>query len=76
MLIRILAVLALGVISGCSSQQLARDLLPECKSSGNKPVSRAAGCMTAAAYEIALEKSEAPPKATAESKSSDIKPRF
>ena len=59
MAIRILALVIAGTLSGCTTEQLVRDnLLPECPGYADRATSRAAACMTAAMYEIALEKAE------------------
>lgn len=59
MKIRILpiAVLALGLLPGCANRYVVRDLLCDQRSIATA-ASRAAGCMTAAAIEIAQRKKE------------------
>ena len=52
-----LRIVTAGVLSGCTTKYFARDLLCDEKS-GSSPASRAAGCMTAAAYEMAQKKGE------------------
>jgi hypothetical protein len=52
-----LAWLTIGALSGCTSSYVVSSLLCD-ESSDAKATSRAAGCMTAAAYEIAQDKAE------------------
>jgi hypothetical protein len=59
MAIRLLSLIALSVLSGCTTERLVHDLVvPECEAHGDKPKSRAAACMTGAAYEIARKRGE------------------
>jgi hypothetical protein len=72
MAIRILPLLIVSVISGCTSDRLVRDLLlTECNGRGDKPASRAAKCMTAAAYAIAQKKEEPSQDMTSADKDKD-----
>jgi hypothetical protein len=74
MAIRILSLVI--VLSGCTSERLVHDLfVPECNGNGDKPMSRAAACMTAAAYEIAQKKKTSQDETIAD-KDKETDPRF
>lgn len=56
---RTLPLVALALLAGCTSSSLVRSVLvPECSDEDRKPISRAAVCVSAAAYEISQEKKE------------------
>ena len=59
MAIRILLLVIVSTLSGCTTERLVRDnLVPDCPKSTGSATTRAAACMTAAAYEIAVRRSE------------------
>lgn len=53
----ITAMVAATLVSGCTTRGMVRDLLCE-EGRGSTPASKAAGCVAAAAYEVARQKSE------------------
>src|SRR5687768_13807832 len=58
---KILFLAIASVLSGCTTESLVRDnVLPECPGSAHRATSRAAACMTAALYEVAMERDETP----------------
>lgn len=64
---RLLSVLIASLLAGCTSERLVRDnIVPECPGSADRAISRAAACMTAAFYEIAMEEGETSADGSAE----------
>ena len=67
MVIRVLLLVGAAVASGCTTANLYGNLAPECPGPTTKATTRAASCMTAAGFWLALEEVEASRDASATS---------